>query len=140
MFHKIIIAATIASALSCVGILAAKSAPASQPLRADPTAAAITDSSRPAADKARDTARKPAEMIAFAQMKPGQTVLELLPGGGYFTRIFSKVLGPGGHLYAAIPDPQVKDAEPAAGAIAAEPGYANVTVVPIQPLPKLPPL
>ena len=79
-------------------------------------------------------------MIAFAQMKPGQTVLELLPGGGYFTRIFSKVLGPGGHLYAAIPDPQGKDAEPAAGAIAAEPGYANVTVVPIQPLPKLPPL
>jgi predicted methyltransferase len=106
----------------------------------DPAAAAIADPSRPAADKERDAARKPADMITFAQLKPGQAVLELLPGGGYFTRIFAKVVGPSGHLYAAVPDPKGKDAEPAAAATAAEPGYGNVTVVPIQPLPKLPPL
>src|SRR5215472_13815189 len=93
--------------------------------------AAISDPSRPAADVARDAARKPAEMIAFATMQSGNKVLELLPGGGYFTRIFSKVIGPQGHLYAAIPDPKSQDAEPAAAAIAAEPGYGNISVIPI---------
>jgi predicted methyltransferase len=104
--------------------------------------AAISDPSRPAADVARDTARKPAEMIAFAEMKPADSVLELLPGGGYFTRIFSKVVGPNGHLYAAVPDPKSPDAEPAAAAIAAEPGYANIKVIPItnEALAALPPL
>jgi predicted methyltransferase len=139
MAHKIIVT-TIASILFSVSAFAAESAAQAPAVAGDPAAAAIADPSRPAADKARDAARKPAEMIAFAQMKPGQTVLELLPGGCYFTRIFSKVLGPSGHLYAAIPDPKGKDAEPAAAAIAAAPGYGNITVVPIQPLPKLPPL
>jgi predicted methyltransferase len=136
MLRTVVIAATIASSLA-IAASAGQVAPA---MPGDPAAAAIADPGRPAADTARDAARKPAEMIAFAQLKPGQNVLELLPGGGYFTRIFSKVLGPNGHLYAAVPDPKGQDAEPAAAEIAAQPGYANVTVVPIQPLPKLPPL
>jgi predicted methyltransferase len=104
------------------------------------TSAAIADAGRPADDTARDAARKPADMVEFAGMKPGDAVLELLPGGGYFTRIFSKVVGPKGKLYAAVPDSKGADAEPAAAAIAAQPGYANVSVVPIAPLPALPPL
>src|SRR5260221_4621898 len=82
-------------------------------------------------------------MITLAGIKSGDVVLELLPGGGYFTRIFSKVIGPNGHLYAAVPDAKSTDAEPAAAAIAAEPGYSNITVIPITPpsammaLPKL---
>lgn len=102
--------------------------------------ASISDPGRPAADIARDAARKPADMLALAQIKSGDSVLELLPGGGYFTRIFSKEVGPTGHLYAAVPDPKGSDAEPAAAAIAALPEYSNVTVVPIAPLPDLPPL
>lgn len=105
-----------------------------------PAAAAVADEGRPAADTARDADRKPVDMVAFAGMKPGDNVLELLPGGGYFTRIFSKVLGPKGHLYAAIPDPKSGDAEPAASAIAAQPAYANVKVVPITGAQGLPPL
>jgi predicted methyltransferase len=97
--------------------------------------AAVSDSGRPADDVARDASRKPGEMVVFAGIKPGSNVLELIPGGGYFTRIFSKAVGPTGHLYAAVPDPKSGDAEPAAAAIAAQPGYSNVTVVPIQPLP-----
>ena len=81
--------------------------------------AAVTDTGRPAADTARDASRKPAEMVTFAGIKPGDSVLEILPGGGYFTRIFSKVIGPSGHLYAAVPDPKGPDAEPAAATIAA---------------------
>src|SRR5215472_16965572 len=106
------------------------------------TSAAISDPGRPATDVARDAARKPAEMIAFAGMQSGDKVLELLPGGGYFTRIFSKVIGTSGHLYAAVPDAKSSDAEPAAAALAAQAGYGNITVIPItnEAMAALPPL
>jgi len=107
-----------------------------------PIAAAVADSGRPAADTARDAARKPAQMLAFAAVKPGDTVLEILPGGGYFTRVLSKAVGPKGHVYAATPDPKSKFAEPAADAIAADPAYANVSVIQITAaaMSALPPL
>jgi len=72
-------------------------------LAAAPTAqmkAAVTDSNRPAADTARDENRKPADMLAFAGIGPGKVVVDLLPGGGYFTRIFAKAVEPGGRVYA----------------------------------------
>jgi predicted methyltransferase len=62
--------------------------------------AAVADSSRPAADTARDENRKPAEMLAFAGITPGKVVVDMLPGGGYFTRIFAKAVEPGGRVYA----------------------------------------
>lgn len=107
-----------------------------------PIAGAVADSGRPAADVARDAARKPAEMLAFAGIKPGDVVLEILPGGGYFTRLLSKAVGPTGHVYAATPDPKSKFAQPAADAIAADPAYANVSVIQIgaASLSALPPL
>ena len=67
-----------------------------------------------AADPARgedlqiDARRHGPELVAFSEVKPGDTVLELVPGSGYFTRIFSKVVGPDGHVYAAIPTPMEK--------------------------------
>ena len=72
-------------------------------LAAAPTAgmkAAVADSNRPAADTVRDVNRKPAEMLAFAGITPGKVVVDLLPGGGYFTRIFAKAVEPGGRVYA----------------------------------------
>jgi len=59
---------------------------------------ALADPKRPADQVARDTSRKPAETIAFAGIKPGQQVADFLPGGGYFTRLFSDVVGPTGHV------------------------------------------
>jgi len=38
-------------------------------------------------------------------VKPGMQIAELLPGGGYFTRIFSKAVGSSGHVYALVPAP-----------------------------------
>jgi predicted methyltransferase len=63
-------------------------------------AAAVADSARPATDTSRDANRHPAELLAFAGVKPGMTVVDLLPGGGYFTRIFAKTVGPKGFVYA----------------------------------------
>ena len=65
-------------------------------------AAAVADASRPAADKERDANRKPAEAVAFAGVKPGMTVAELSPGGGYYTRILSKAVGPRGKVFALL--------------------------------------
>ena len=97
-------------------------------------AAAVADPARPQADRDRDADRKPAECIAFAGLKPGQRIADLLPGGGYFTRIFSGVVGAKGQVVAVAP-PKRPDAppdrpEPAAAvrAIAADPHYQNVSV------------
>ncbi len=70
---------------------------------APPTAkmkAAVADTARPSADTARDENRKPAEMLAFAGITPGKVVVDMLPGGGYFTRIFARAVEPGGRVYA----------------------------------------
>jgi len=61
--------------------------------------AAIADTARPKADTDLDADRKPAEMLAFAGAAPGMKVGELIPSGGYMTRIFSKAIGPTGKLY-----------------------------------------
>ena len=66
-------------------------------------AAAVADKGRPAEDTARDAARKPTEMLVFAGVRPGMKIGELLPGGGYFTRVFAKAIGPKGKVYAWYP-------------------------------------
>jgi predicted methyltransferase len=66
-------------------------------------AAAVADKARPAEDVARDVNRKPAEMIVFAGIKPGDVVVDLLPGKGYFTRMFAETVGAKGHVYAYYP-------------------------------------
>jgi predicted methyltransferase len=89
--------------------------------------AAVADAGRPATDVARDMARKPAEVVEFSKIRPGDTVTELLPGGGYFTRIFSKAVGPTGHVLAAAPP--IRDQDKGIKAITADPAYANVAAV-----------
>jgi predicted methyltransferase len=96
--------------------------------------AAVADPGRPAEDKQDDLNRKPAETVQFAGIKPGEKVVELVPSRGYFTRIFSKVVGPTGHVYALSPPrrpnaaPDSPDPVAATTAIAADPAYSNVSV------------
>ena len=66
-------------------------------------AAALSDPARPDADRARDGARKPGQILAWAGVRPGMKVIDLVPGQGYFTRIFSKAVGPTGKVYAYVP-------------------------------------
>ncbi len=63
-------------------------------------AQALSDPSRPKADVEADAIRDPADTLAFAGVKPGMTVAELFPGGGYFTRMISDVVGPKGRIFA----------------------------------------
>ena len=70
--------------------------------------AAVADAGRPAADVARDPNRKPADVLAFAGVRPGEKVGELLPVGGYYSRLLSRVVGPAGHVYGFMPEGFVK--------------------------------
>lgn len=64
---------------------------------------AVANPDRPAADRQRDAARKPAEVIAFSQMRPGSTVADLIPRDGYYDRIFAGIVGSAGHVYGFYP-------------------------------------
>ena len=55
--------------------------------------------SRSDKDKVRDDARQPLETLTFFQIKPGMTIAEALPGGGWYTRILANYLGQDGTLY-----------------------------------------
>jgi predicted methyltransferase len=65
--------------------------------------AALADTNRTDADRAQDADRKPGEMVVFAGIKPGSKVVDLVPGQGYFTRIFAKAVGNKGYVYAYLP-------------------------------------
>jgi len=66
---------------------------------ADEAATAPSDQGRPAADVARDAARKPDQLMHFAGVKAGSKVVELAPGRGYYTRLLSLAVGPKGYVY-----------------------------------------
>lgn len=90
---------------SMIGLLAATAlggAAAAGDLPAN-IAAALTDASRPAADTARDAVRKPGELLALAGVKPGESVVDFVIGGGYFTRVLAAAVGPEGKVYAYQP-------------------------------------
>jgi predicted methyltransferase len=110
---------TMMMSSALVLLLAASPAFAQTPSAA--VVAAVADAGRPENDKAVDALRKPAETVAFSGMKAGDKVAELAPGGGYFTRIFAKVVGNNGKIYAYAP------ARP--GAPAPTPVAPNVTPV-----------
>jgi predicted methyltransferase len=63
---------------------------------ASPIDKAVADPARPKTDTATDVSRDPRDTLAFAGVKPGMTVAELFPGGGYYTRMISDIVGPNG--------------------------------------------
>ena len=98
----------------------------------DVIAAAIADPARPDSDRKQDANRKSLEVLEFAGVKPGDRVADFIPGGGYVTRLFSKIVGQNGHVYAVVPEELIKmrdTADAAVKAIAADPAYPNVTVL-----------
>ena len=64
--------------------------------------AALADESRPEEDRMRDRNRRPLDTLKFFGMKDNMRVLELLPGGGWYTRVLAPVLADNGKLYVAL--------------------------------------
>jgi predicted methyltransferase len=100
--RKLVLVCVI-SALVASDLVRGHAFAAESPNVSDAVAAAVADASRPATDSQRDSDRKPAETLAFAGVKPGDKVADYAAGAGYFTRLFADVVGPQGHVYAAVP-------------------------------------
>jgi predicted methyltransferase len=113
-FRACLAAATVALSLSA-------------PVHASPSfaAAAVADPSRPQADRDADAHRKPLETLVFSGVKPGDKVGELFPGGGYYTRMLSDVVGPQGAVY-ALETTRWPDSVAATKKVLEEKGRGNV--------------
>ena len=85
--------------------------------------AALAAESRPAADRERDDNRRPLETLNFFGMKDNMRVLELMPGGGWYTRVLAPVLAENGKLYVAIGTGTVRER------VLGEPGFDRVEVL-----------
>src|SRR4051812_32568612 len=90
--------------------------------------AAVADPHRPAADKMRDADRQPIDMLANSGIKPGDKVAELIPAGGYSTRLLSAAVGPKGHIYAINLDTLNDNIKAQIKRVTDDPAYANVSV------------
>jgi predicted methyltransferase len=65
---------------------------------------ALASPARSAEDKGRDAVRKPIETVQFLGIKTGQTVIDVVAFGGWFTEVLSAAVGPSGKVYAQNPD------------------------------------
>ncbi len=88
---------TLAAGLACFTLAGAQAADKK-------LEAAIAGPNRVAKNVARDQARHPYGILHFVGLKPHQTVLEILPSGGYWSEILVPYLKAHGHYIAAIPE------------------------------------
>lgn len=65
--------------------------------------AAVADPARPDADRADDARRKAAETLAFFEIAPGMTVIDMEAGGGWYTELIARAVGPDGKVYMQNP-------------------------------------
>ncbi len=76
------------------------------------------------ADTRRDANRRPAETLEFLRIEDDMTVLELLPGGGWYTKILGPLLAENGKLYVSIGTTRVEEM------IKDDPAFASTEVIP----------
>ena len=85
--------------------------------------AALAAESRPEADRERDRNRRPLATLKFFGLKDDMRVLELLPGGGWYTRVLAPVLAEDGKLYVSLGTGRISER------VLPEPGFEKVEVL-----------
>lgn len=113
------------SLLICLGFLLAVSFTPTTFAIDDKVSAALEAQSRPERDKERDRNRRPLDTLKFFQLTDNMRVLELVPGGGWYTRILAPVLRDNGKLYVALGTSRIKDG------LLTEEGFDKVSVLDI---------
>jgi len=113
--------AAIIAGLVLFGLMLASTASPSTSI-----AKAVADTTRPKADRDADAHRMPAATLAFSGVKEGDVVGEFLPGGGYYTRLLSDVVGPKGKVYALETTRWGEENVKATKAVLSETGRENV--------------
>lgn len=126
--RALLAAAGVLALLGCAGG-GAHQAASQAPVAASASyiTAALSDARRPEGDTTRDSFRHPADIMAFAGVRPGWRIADVGPGGGYYTRLFAVAVGDAGRVY-GIDRPNAPDRPPRA-ILAVAPQYNNVTVV-----------
>jgi len=117
---------TIALLLAATMLASCGQSGPAQPVDA---AAAAADPAR-AQDVGQDARRHGPEILAFSGLPKDGVVIDLIPGGGYWTRLFARAVGPKGHVYGIWPKPYAMEARGdvvAYGKLAASPDFANVS-------------
>jgi predicted methyltransferase len=101
--HRLLIVVAAATLAACSSMQSAPSSTSSKSAAGGNLASALASADRPAADKARDADRKPAELMEFFGVKPGMTTVDIIALGGYVTEVLSVAVGPKGKVYAQNP-------------------------------------
>ncbi len=93
-------------------------------------AAAVADAGRTDAERALDAGRKPAELLSFIDLKPGQKVVDIFPGP-YWDKLFSKTVGAKGSvtMWQSLEMAKAEDEKLPADGSKPLAGYANVTAM-----------
>ena len=128
---RLILTAAFTAALASGCAPSESAAPEATASAATPSPSVAAHPAR-AADAAKDATRKGPDLVAFAEVKPGQKVYDLIPGAGYFTRLFSLSVGPTGKVYAVWPDEYDKVSKPDSDVMrkmAAAAPFTNVVVL-----------
>ena len=123
-------------ALALTLIAAASLGACTKPWDTSNTATADT---RLARDTAIDARRHGPEIAAFAGLKAGDKVIDWIPGGGYWTRTFARIVGPTGHVYGIWAKPYAQEAASDVrryDELARNPGFGNISAS-IQPATEL---
>lgn len=94
-------AATFALLITMPAATLAAETPATKEASQPNAALATVLSAQPAEIKARYAARRPAETLSFFDVRPGEVVIETLPGGGWYSGILHPYLGESGKLIGA---------------------------------------
>ncbi|WP_161595926.1 class I SAM-dependent methyltransferase [Flavisphingopyxis soli] len=93
---------------------------------------AITATKGRAAEHVKlDDLRKPSEILAFADFAKGDTIVDLMPGTGYYSELLSRVVGPKGTILAVEPAPSYDNDKARAAWQRLVADYPNVQLMPI---------
>jgi predicted methyltransferase len=94
----------------------------------------VASADRSDADRKNDVRRKPVDLLAFAGVRSGMTVLDVSAGGGYTTELLARAVAPGGRVYAQTP----RSPSPTLAERLQKPVAADVTSV-VRPFENAPP-
>ena len=119
-------AAALLLIATAVPVAAQDTAPPAAESGSPALAAALAAPTRTPANVLRDKYRHPAETLAFFGVKPGDTVVELWPGGGWYTEVLAPYLAAGGQLH--VVPPGGRNDERIRTKLAGDPVYGKVQV------------
>src|SRR3954447_584360 len=92
-------------AVACAGGDSIPSAKDGATLSQPQIGAIVARPDRSEADRRNDVRRKPVDMLEFAGVRSGMTVLDVSAGAGYTTELLARAVAPRGRVFAQTPPP-----------------------------------